>query len=131
MTIGSIISLVIGGIILLGGIGVFIWGIIEQDFGVAVGTLIAAIIFGAIFIVSPIVYMNTEAGARALKDQQSNFNAGIERIVKVYDVNGKLIEQYEGRFDVETTSSYVLFDDENNKRHMIYYTTGTIIIDEK
>ena len=75
--------------------------------------------------------MNTEAGARALKDQQSNFNAGIERVVKVYDVNGELIEQYEGRFDVETTSSYVLFDDENNKRHMIYYTTGTIIIDEK
>ena len=131
MTIGSIISLVIGGIVLLVGIGVAIWGFIEQDTGVAIGVLIFAIVLGAILIVSPIVYMNTEAGARALKDQQSNFNAGIERVVKVYDVNGKLIEQYEGRFDVETTSNYVLFDDENNKRHMIYYTTGTIIIDEK
>lgn len=131
MTIGSIISLVIGGIVLLVGIGVAIWGFIEQDTGMAIGVLIFAIILGAILIVSPIVYMNTEAGARALKDQQSNFNAGIERVVKVYDVNGELIEQYEGRFDVETTSSYVLFDDENDKRHMIYYTTGTIIIDEK
>ena len=131
MTIGSIISLVIGGIVLLFGIGVAIWGFIEQDTGMAIGALIFAIILGAILIVSPIVYMNTEAGARALKDQQSNFNAGIERVVKVYDVNGELIEQYEGRFDVETTSNYVLFDDENNKRHMIYYTTGTIIIDEK
>lgn len=131
MTIGSIISLVIGGIVLLVGVGVAIWGFIEQDTGMAIGVLIFAIILGAILIVSPIVYMNTEAGARALKDQQSNFNEGIERVVKIYDVNGELIEQYEGRFDVETTSSYVLFDDENNKRHMIYYTTGTIIIDEK
>lgn len=131
MTIGSIISLVIGGIVLLIGVGLAIWRFIEQDIAMAIGVLIFAIVLGAILIVSPIVYMNTEAGARALKDQQSNFNAGIERIVKVYDVNGELIEQYEGRFDVETTSSYVLFDDENNKRHMIYYTTGTIIIDEK
>ena len=131
MTIGSMIFLSIGVIILLGGIGLAIWGFVEQDIGISIGVLILALVLGAILIISPIVYMNTEAGARALKDQQSNFNEGIERVVKVYDVNGELIEQYEGRFDVETTPNYVLFDDENNKRHMIYYTTGTIIIDEK
>lgn len=63
---------------------------------------------------------------------QSNLNGGIERIVRVFDVNGDLIERYEGRFDVETDrQTYILFDDENGKRHIIYYTTGTVIIDEK
>lgn len=30
---------------------------------------------------------NTESGKRAYKDQQSNLSGGIERVVRVYDVN--------------------------------------------
>ena len=131
MTIGCIISIVIGGIIALVGIITSIMCFNDAEIGAGIGCLITGILIGAILIVTPIIYSNTEAGKRAYKDQQSNFDAGIERTVKVYDINGELIEQYSGRFDVETTSNYVLFDDENNKRHMIYYTTGTIIIDEK
>lgn len=75
---------------------------------------------------------NSESGRRALRDQESNLNGGIERIVSVYDINGNLIKEYSGRFDIETDrESYILFDDENGVRHMIYYTTGTIIIDER
>lgn len=75
---------------------------------------------------------NSASGQRALKDQQSNLSGGIERTVSVYDINGELIEQYSGKFDIETDrSSYILFDDEQGKRHIIYYTTGTIIVDEK
>ena len=76
--------------------------------------------------------LGTEAGKRAYKDQQSNIAGGIERTVRVFDVNGELIESYSGKFDVETNAeaNYVLFDDEAGKRHMIYYTTGTVIIDE-
>ena len=75
---------------------------------------------------------NSASGQRALKDQQSNLSGGIERTVSVYDINGELIEQYSGKFDIGTDrSSYILFDDEQGKRHIIYYTTGTIIVDEK
>ena len=50
----------------------------------------------------------------------------------VYDVNGKLIEKYEGKFDVETDhDNYILFDDEEGRRHIIFYKTGTVIVDEK
>lgn len=73
---------------------------------------------------------HTESGKRAYKDQQSNINGGIYREVKVYDIEGDLMAEYSGKFDVETTPEYVLFDDENGNRHIIYYTTGTIIIDE-
>ena len=76
--------------------------------------------------------LHSESGRRALKDQQSDLNGGIERTVSVYDINGDLIEQYTGRFDIETDrESYILFDDEAGKRHIIYYTTGTVIVDEK
>lgn len=80
-------------------------------------------------------YENTASGQRAFKDQESNFENGTERVVTVYDINGEIVKQYDGRFDVETgnidNAPYILFDDENGKRHIIYYTTGTVIIDEK
>lgn len=80
-------------------------------------------------------YENTASGQRAFKDQESNFENGTERVVTVYDINGEIVKQYDGRFDVETgnvdNAPYILFDDENGKRHIIYYTTGTVTIDEK
>ncbi len=75
-------------------------------------------------------YHSTESGKRAMKSQESNLNAGIERSVSVYDVDGDLIKKYEGRFDVDYDSNRIIFDDEHGKRHIIYYPTGTVIIDE-
>ncbi len=84
---------------------------------------------GAIF------YLNTESGKRAIKDMKSETSGGIDRVVSVYDVSGELIKEYKGKFDVEVGNAngnpYIVFDDENDKRHIIYYTTGTILIDEK
>lgn len=132
MTIGAWIFAII--IILLGlGIGSFlIWGgFIEKSSGLKIGG-IATIIIALIICGAFIWYRsNSESGQRALKDQQSDLNGGIERTVRVFDINGELIEEYTGKFDIETDkTSYILFDDENGNRHMIYYTTGTIIIDE-
>ena len=132
MTIGSIVLLVIGIIVFLAGLGIGAYFIHDDEIGYAVTSFIIGVIIGAILIVGPIVYSNTESGKRALKDQNSNFNSGIERVVSVYDVNGKLIEKYEGRFDVETNhDNYILFDDEEGRRHIIFYKTGTVIVDEK
>ena len=131
MTIGSIVFIIFGVIILIVGVVLAIGSFIDQDTGFGVGILLVAILMSALCIVSPIIYMQTESGQRALKDQKSNFGDGIERTVTVYDINGEIIEKYNGKFDVETTSEYIIFDDENDKRHMIYYTTGTVIIDEK
>ena len=73
----------------------------------------------------------TECVKRKVKDLTSNTFGGIPRHVKVYDINGKIIEEYKGTFDIETNhDNYILFDDENNLRHIIYFTTGTVIIDE-
>lgn len=92
---------------------------------------IAVVLCIGLFVGMNAYYNNTESGKRALKSQESNFNSGIERTVTIYDVNGKVIKQYEGKFDVEYDDDRILFDDENGKRHVVYYMTGTVAIDEK
>ena len=93
--------------------------------------VITVIITALMIIVYCWGLVHTEGGKRTVKDFKSNFSGGIHRQVKVYDVNGRLIEEYEGTFDMETNhDNYILFDDENGLRHIIYFTTGTIIVDE-
>lgn len=90
--------------------------------------LISAVvlIFGLLFWL-----YGTESGSRAIKSFETNTQGGIERSVSVYDALGNEIQYYEGKFDVEHIDDKVMFDDENGKRHIIYYTTGTVIVDEK
>ena len=130
MTIVSIGSVILGVMVLIGGI---VAGIVADcDGSDRVGMMILAIIVSLMMIIIPIVYSRTESGKRALKDQQSNFGTNqAQREITVYDINGNIIEQYKGKFDIETDrDKYILFDDENGKRHIIYYTTGTVIINE-
>ena len=99
--------------------------------GISIGVTLAGllIIIGSWAI--GIWYFNgTEAGKRALKTQESNFNGGIKRRVTVYDVEGDMIAEYEGKFDIEYDDDRILFDDEQGLRHIIYYPTGNVIIDE-
>lgn len=132
MTIGMIVAIVFGVLVLVFGIGALIYGFVNNEVGMGVGIFIAGLIIGLILIITPIIYSNTAAGQRAYKDQQSNFNVNqITREVIVYDINGDIITTYTGKFDIETDNEkYILFDDEDGLRHIIYYTTGTIIVNE-
>jgi hypothetical protein len=132
MTFGMWVCLGFGVLILIGAIIICVIDCSDGETGNGVAVLIVGLLIGLTMIIGPIIYKDAEAGARAIKDQQSNFNGGITRVVKVYNINGELIESYEGKFDIETDkASYILFDDEDGKCHIIYYTTGTIIVDEK
>lgn len=76
-------------------------------------------------------YHNTESGKRSLKSWKSETTQGIDRIVTVYDFEGDVIATYEGKFDIDYDESRIIFDDQDGKRHIVYYTTGTVTIDEK
>ena len=89
------------------------------------GAIVVVILCGMLWY-----YGNTESGKRAFKTQKSDLEGGINRDVKVYDATGGLIKEYSGKFDIEYDDDRILFDDENGKRHTIYYPTGTVIIDE-
>lgn len=93
---------------------------------ILIGIIVTACIFGGQLW----YYNNSESGKRALKTQKSNYTGGITREVKIYDVNGKVMREYKGKFDIEYDNDRILFDDEKGNRHIIYYTTGTVTIDE-
>lgn len=99
----------------IGGLITFMIGIL----------LLMCLVFGQLWY-----YNNTESGKRAIKSQESNFKGGITREVKVYDVNGKVIQEYKGKFDIDYDDDRIIFDDEKGNRHVIYYPTGTVIVDE-
>ena len=50
----------------------------------------------------------------------------------MYDAIGNLLQEYEGKFDVDFNGDEqrILFDDEKGQRHVIYFKTGTIIVEE-
>lgn len=126
MTVGGIIFCVICSIFVI-----FLGVMIGSSTKPLAGILIAVILVAGIWGGSSWYYNNTASGARAIKDQQSNFNNGIERHIVVKDYSGGVIAEYEGKMDIETDNeTYVLFDDEEGKRHIIYNTTGFILIDE-
>ena len=95
--------------------------------GTLCGMIISAILLGFMLW----YFGNTEKGKREMKSQESNFNGGIERTVKVYDIKGDIIAEYEGKFDVAYNENRIMFDDENGKRHIVYYSVATVVIDEK
>ncbi len=135
MTIGAWVILIIFAVIGLVFAGLafgLIYGLSDSGIAASLG---AAVVIG-LTVAACLVFFwwrtNSASGQRALKDQQSELNGGIERVITVYDIDGDVIAQYSGRFDIETDrQSYILFDDEEGKRHIIYYTTGTITVDEK
>lgn len=73
----------------------------------------------------------SESCRRSCKDCSSDYNGGLNRTVRVYDIEGELVAEYSGKFDIETDhNTYILWDDELGKRHIIYFSTFNIIIDE-
>ena len=120
----SVIAIVVAGICILLG------ATTGEYKGAIVGAVVAVVLIIFLLVGMRWYYNNTAKGQRAFKTQESNFGNGLQRTVKVFDVNGNIIYQYEGKIDVEYDECRILFDDEKGKRHVIYYTTGTVLIEE-
>lgn len=121
------------GFLCIGTIGIFLTWIFCGE-GTTTGNILKGC--GCVVILAAIIscafwwLSATESGKRTQKSWESDTKGGIYRQVRVFDVEGDLVEEYTGKFDVEYSNSRILFDDEQGKRHIVYYTTGTIIIDE-
>ena len=99
---------------------------------VVIAFLISAIVCGGILIGGHWYYGNTASGARALKDQQSELSNGLMREIVITAEDGRQIFYYKGKCDIETDhANYILFEDENGCRHIIYKgVQDTIIVNE-
>ena len=75
----------------------------------------------------------TEGGKRAQKTFHSEVSGGLYRVVKVFDMQGEQIAEYKGKFDIDeyqTDGVTKIKFDVSGERHIIYCSTGTVIIDE-
>lgn len=69
---------------------------------------------------------------RFVKTWNSDWDNGIEREVIVYDATGNELFRQRGKFDIEENQAgtKVLYDDEENMRHIVYLGSGTAIVNE-
>lgn len=120
MTITALI-----GLIFLASIIVFVCGVAGYTLsfskkGITAGIITGIIISAAIAGGTYWYYQNTASGKRALIDEQSELNNGLERTITVYTADGKIIAQYKGKIDIEgNNGGHVIFDYEG--RRYIYY----------
>jgi hypothetical protein len=105
----------------------------DDEFKGAIIALIIGILIEALFIGFFSWYnANTADGVRHYKDYVSNMENGLNRSVDIYAEDGRQIYHYDGKIDIEDNDGYILFEDENHKRHIIYYgALDTVIIEEK
>lgn len=76
--------------------------------------LILALLGGLLF------YFNgTASGQRALTDQKSELQNGLDRVINVYTADGDLLAHYEGKIDISDADGYVKFD-MDGKRYIYY-----------
>lgn len=128
MTIGAWILVVILGIIGI-GFAVFYFLDDEKTWGL-VAILITIIVVGGLILGLSWFYNNTGSGLRAMKDQQSNLNNGINRDIKVIESDGFVSYEFNGKADLEMHDDYIVFKSEG-KRTIIYKSyTSTIVITE-
>lgn len=92
---------------------------------------IKKIIVMAALVASVVTFSGCGASwERQKKDWDSEFSNGLNREVVVYSATGVEIWRFTGKFDVDFSENRVLFDDENNMRHTIYFQNGTVIVNE-
>lgn len=129
-----LIFAIILGIPTLGGIllGCYLFFSGESHAG-GIGLSLASLIIGGGLIFLLLFYsFGTASGQRAWKDFHSNTNNGLERTITVFNISGEETTSYSGKFDIDVSpnENKILFDDENGKRHIIFYGAGQVTITE-
>lgn len=128
MTIGMWAIVIVVALCGLGFSAFAIWYAVDER-------SIASGIFGGVCIVLTLVICgvvmwwcaNSESGKRALKEQQSDLNGGLERTVTLYSYNGDEIKSWSGKFDVSSSETETYFDIDG-KRVIIH---GGIVVNEE
>jgi len=129
MTIGAIVLLVMLAIF---GVFAVVSAFVMADSKCGIiALLVAILVLLSCFFGFKWYYSSTASGMRAVKDQQSNLNNGLNREITITAEDGREIYHYKGKCDIETQDRYILFEGEDGLRRTIYWgITDTIIIEE-
>lgn len=127
MTIAGWILFIILAVVVAAVVLLLVVGIYEQFNFQFNGLLVGAIwiIVSAALIIGLYAgfnwyFTNTASGRRAMVNQQSEINNGLERTINIYTADGDLLATYTGKIDIESKKGgYLLFDFEG-KRYTYY-----------
>ena len=86
---------------------------------------------GIVILIIIAMVFNKASTRRWFRDIRSEFNNGMERTITVYDMNGDVIKEYNGKFDVEIENQKIKFDEADGTRHIVVVGSGTVCIDDK
>ncbi len=89
------------------------------------------IVFGILACVLAILISGASCSScdRTVKDIGSDINGGLNRTVKVYDFNGRVMTTYKGKIDLEPNDSGVVKFELDGKRYM-YYNAFVEVIEQ-
>lgn len=128
MTVSAIVLLVVLG---FGAIFISVASFMCDTKVGVIALLLCLLCFAGVFFGFKWYYSSTASGMRALKDQESNFNQGLNREITITAEDGREIYHYKGKCDIETQDRYILFEGEDGLRRTIYWgVTDTIVIEE-
>ena len=119
MTVGGWIVFTILAIF-IGAIGVYFFSEFDSTAAKAVTVIVAIILIVGMLFGLRWYYKNTASGQRALVDQRSEFDNGIERTITVYTADGEIIAQYTGKIDIKDSSGGCILFDFEGKRYIYY-----------
>ena len=127
----AIIALTATSLVIVG----FVFGIItltdSRITSKIFAAVVAAITIVGLWLGSNYYYTSTATGLRKSRDYKSNISLGVDRTVSVMEDDGNVIYTYSGKIDIETDNdNYILFDDEEGKRHIIYKGATQMILVE-
>lgn len=121
------------GVVLIGLVG--LGAVAEFTFSknsIIVTTIVCIFVILALLFVMLWYYNNTADGQRAMIDQKSNLDNGLERTITIYTADGNVIATYTGKIDIETNDGgYIKFDFEG-KRYIYYncFVESIAVIEE-
>lgn len=93
-----------------------------------IAAIIAAVLV-ALLILAGVIYFTRSSTQRSIKDFQSEYTGGLNRIVRVYSHDGDKIAEYEGKIDIAERSDTVVKFQLKGKRY-IYYNAVVEVIEK-
>ena len=110
---------------------IFIWLIIigtsvavivcntEKAWVIVLAAILALALCVGIYMAGRWYFTSTASGIRALNDQRSELQNGLDRTITIYTATGEKLVEYKGKIDLEMDQDYIKFD-WNGKRYIYY-----------
>lgn len=117
------------GACILGAIVCAIINFITDEKAKTATFVIAFILTVSLVMGGAVLYINkSQSGIRLKKEYTSEYHGGIKRELKVYSMNGTLLYEDSGKFDVDYDDGRIKYVDQHGKVKIIYLGDSASVV---